>query len=108
MRLDGLSTKRTASADYDRMYYVQLDGHGGEIWISNSFAWSTFDGVLNLFDVYDYNMGTGTDSTSLLLWNDLSAFNGVDHEPAGEHGRVLHQQPVCRRAHLQLHRDDRR
>ncbi|HET9989742.1 MAG TPA: hypothetical protein VFQ65_14520 [Kofleriaceae bacterium] len=72
IRLDGLSIQRSVDGN-GRTYYVETEGHGGEIWISNSFGWNSITGVSKIYDIWDTGVpALGASYTVLKLWNDIA------------------------------------
>jgi len=72
VHLDGMSIKRTTTG-IGRSYYVETEGSGGEVWISNSFGWSTLQGASKIYDIWDTGVAaTGGTYTRYWLWNDIA------------------------------------
>lgn len=72
VRLDGLSLKRAVNG-IGRSYYVETEGNGGEVWISNSFGWNTIAGASKVFDIWDTGVAAlGPTYTKFMLWNDIA------------------------------------
>lgn len=70
--LDGLSLQR-ATIGIGRSYYVETEGHGGDVWISNSVGWNTITGASKVFDVWDTGVpALGPTYTKLRWWNDVA------------------------------------
>jgi hypothetical protein len=82
VRIDGLSLLRSTMG-FGRSYYVETQGTGGEIWISNSFGWSTIPAPSKIYDIWDTNAAlVGSAYTVVKLWNDI-AINDATDEPRG-------------------------
>ena len=82
VHLDGMSIKRTATG-IQRTYYVETEGSGGEVWISNSFGWSTLQGQWKIYDIWDTGVpATSTTYTGYWLWNDI-AYNETTGDTRG-------------------------
>jgi len=80
VHLDGMSIKHDA-VGIGRMYYVETEGSGGDVWIANSFGWSTLQGDWKIYDIWDTGVAaTGAASTSYWLWNDI-AYNETLTDP---------------------------
>lgn len=80
VRIDGLSLLRS-TAGIGRAYYVETQGTGGEVWISNSFGWSSITGASKVYDIWDTNAApTGPTYTVFKLWNDI-AYNETPDDP---------------------------
>ena len=83
VRIDGLSLLRS-TAGIGRSYYVETQGTGGEIWISNSFGWNSISGASKVYDIWDANMTpAGNTYTVFKLWNDIAYNETLDDPRSG-------------------------
>ncbi|HEY6035992.1 MAG TPA: hypothetical protein VIV58_17070 [Kofleriaceae bacterium] len=83
IRLDGLAIQRSVDGN-GRTYYVETEGHGGEIWISNSFGWNSIAGDSKVFDIWDTGVAAlGPDYTVLKLWNDIAYVDTTTDQRSG-------------------------
>jgi hypothetical protein len=83
VRIDGLSLLRS-TAGIGRSYYVETQGTGGEIWISNSFGWNSISGASKVYDIWDTNMTpVGSTYTVVKLWNDIAYNETLDDSRSG-------------------------
>jgi len=72
VRLDGMSIQRSVDG-IGRTYYVETEGHGGEVWISNSFGWNSIPGASKVYDIWDTGVAAlGPTYTVYKLWNDIA------------------------------------
>ena len=80
IRLDGMSIQRSVGGN-GRTYYVETEGHGGEVWISNSFGWNSITGASKVYDIWDTGVpALGGTYTVFKLWNDI-AYNESTTDP---------------------------